>query len=84
MCIARCGRLTSESNLIVLSIAEIVKIPSLLQFRKTVKQLVMCHQRSLVSPHSSCEGAERFPAQLRGIEEEATIYCRAVSKYHAS
>ena len=32
-----CGRLTLESNLIVFTIVVIVKIPSLLQFRKTVK-----------------------------------------------
>ena len=37
-----CGRLTLESNLIVFTIVVIVKIPSLLQFRKTVKRLVMC------------------------------------------
>ena len=32
---------------------EIVRIPSLLQFGKTVKQLVVCRGRSLVSPHSA-------------------------------
>ena len=40
--------------------------------------------RSLVSPHSSCDGTERYAAQLRGIEEEAMIYRRAVSKYLVS
>ena len=34
-----------------------------------------------MSPHSSCDGTERYPAQLRGIEEEAMVYRRAVSKY---
>ena len=42
MCIVRCGRLTLEINLIVFPIAVLLKIPSLLQFRKTVKRLVMC------------------------------------------
>ena len=69
---------------LVFSKAAIVKIISLLQFRKTVKRLVMCRGRSLVSPHSSCDGMEQYPAQLWGIEEEAMIYCREVSKYLAS
>ena len=45
------------------------RIPSLLQFRKTVKRLVMCRRRSFVSPHSSYEGAERYPARLQRIKK---------------
>ena len=52
------------------------RIPSLLQFRMMLKRLVMCRRRSLVSPRSSCEGTERYPARLQEIEEVATIYRR--------